>query len=52
MSKPRNSILLNAQERQKRIDNPSSFNVFDVDIMRFNIFVKGFDTLRTVNICI
>ena len=34
-SKPRNSILLNVQERQKMMNNPSHFNVFDFDKMRF-----------------
>ena len=35
-----NSILLNMQVRQKRMYNPSHFNVFDLDNMHFfNIFL-------------
>ena len=34
-SKPHNSILLNVQERQKIIEIPSHFNVFNVDNLHF-----------------
>ena len=33
--KPCNSIFLNAQERQNLVDNPSYFNIFNIDRMCF-----------------
>ena len=38
-SKPRNSILLNVQERQKKLmGNPPQFNMFDLDKLTKCVF--------------
>ena len=44
--KRHNSILLNVQERQKRNNNPSHFNVFDLDKNVFSTDFQYFDLYK------